>query len=292
MQKHPGVAVINTKLLKQTQMMAIPMKTNIIILFLIISGLSASVAQNTEARPYYSANTAYLIDRHTWETGLGQVFRYGLTPKLELNTYAFKFPVSPNAGIKIDLGQKGLFRLASEHAFNYPSPLLNTISREGIGGVISPEFEFPFILTITNNLLATVPLSETHLLTLKAGWIFALRGSQPDYRSSIDLPVFYPRMAHYYKGSSIRFSAGLKGKITGRLWYDEGLQFFCITRSSHNFFVENTGSVAWAAGHRFSFRLGYNVSYGRYPFGNHWQLWPTFDLVFGSKRSSGTAVTD
>lgn len=256
----------------------------ILSLLILVFTITAVTAQEPDPGPSNSSGTAYLMPAHTWECGINQPYRHRLSPKIELFTYAFKFPLSPNAGIKVGLGQKGNFLLASEHALNFPTPLLNVISREGIGGVLSPEFDFPFILTVTNNLLATSQLSSNQWLTLKAGWIVALRGSVPDRQSTIDLPVFYPRMAHYYKGTSIRVSAGLKGRITKKLWYDEGIQLFCITRSYNNLFIENTGSLSWSVCRRISLKGGYNLSYGHYPFGSHWQLWPAFDLIFGSKR--------
>jgi len=197
---------------------------------------------------------------------------------------ALLMPLLPNAGIKISLRSgKGLL-LASEHLVSYPTLFLNLISFKGTGGLISPQYSFPFILTISNSLLATAPIGSSSLLTADAGFNVALRGSKPDYRSSIDIPFIYQRMAHYYEGISIRAGISFKGTIIKNLFFEEGIRGFLITRSHDNIFIENSGAVLWSSKGSFRLKGGYLLSWGKYPFGNHLQLWPAFDIIFGSRN--------
>ena len=255
---------------------------HLLLIFLIFGSLAAR-AQVPSLVKRWSFNSACLMPAGKWESGLLQPFRYGISKNLEVNTNSLLLPVLPDAGIKLALGEKCGFRLAGEHSLSVPSVFLNFVSRKGIGGLISPQFHFPFMLALNNSLLASKFLPDSILLTLKAGLAFTVRSGKADPLSTIDLPVFYPRMAHYYKGLSFRFSSGIRGSICRKWNYEEAAQVFLITRAEHYFFAENTGNLMWSVGRSLRIKGGYNLSYGNYPFGKHWQLWPSLDLVFGSR---------
>ena len=250
---------------------------------LILYSAYSSNGQDISWINRYSNNTSYLMPMKKWESGLFQPLRYGYSTKMELSSNILIFPLLPNLGCKISVGEYAGFRLASEHILSIPSVLLNTISRKGTGGLISPEFDFPFTLGFNNSIIASHPIFHSALLNLKAGFAFALRTGKIDPMATIDLPVFFPRMAHYYKGVSLRLGSGIRGEIFSNLLYDESVQAFILTRKNENFTIENTGSLMWTPGKRIRIKGGYILTYGKYPFGKLWQLWPTFDFMFGSK---------
>jgi hypothetical protein len=218
-----------------------------------------------------------------WESGIFQNFRFGLNDRIELGSHVLLMPVLPNAGVKFALGSINGFQLATEHSISYPTLFLNLVSFKGTGGLISPQFNFPWIITLSNSLLASTRIGSSSLLTADAGFVLALRGSKPDYRSSIDIPFIYQRMAHYYEGVSARAGISLKGTIVKNLYFEEGVKIFLITRSLDNTFIENSGSVMWSSRRSLRLKAGYLLSWGKYPFGNHLQLWPAVDLIFGSR---------
>lgn len=241
-------------------------------------------AQENNTEKKWSFNTAYLMEKGKWESGIFQPFRYGINQKLEVYSNVLMLPLFPGAGLKVSYKNLNDYSLASEHSFTIPTPFLNIVSRKGIGGLISPEYDFSFILSISNALVVSRKVSPKMLATAKLGYVFAVRGEKPDPQSTIDLPLFYPRMAHYYEGTSIRLGAALKGSFSEKWLWEEGLQTFIITRPDNNFFFENTGTIMWAAGKSFRIRGGYILSYGKYPYETpKWQLWPTIDFVFGSR---------
>jgi hypothetical protein len=241
-------------------------------------------AQNEPLLKKWSYNTAYLMPAGKWESGLFQPFRYGVNQKLEVFTNVLMLPFIPEAGAKISWGTKNDFVLASEHSLSVPTPFLNIMSREDIGGLISPEYNFSFILSVYNGMIVSRQIMPKLMVSAKAGFAFAIRGEKPDPQSTIDLPVFYPRMAHYYDGASIRLGGALKGSLSSNWFYEEGVQAFIITRPENNFFFENTGTLMWAVGKSLRIRGGYILAYGKYPYVTpKWQMWPTLDLVFGSK---------
>ena len=241
-------------------------------------------AQDEPLLKKWSYNTAYLMPAGKWESGLFQPFRYGISQKMEVYTNVLMLPLIPSAGVKISLGTKSGLDIASEHSLSVPTPFLNIMSRKGIGGLISPEYDFAFIISVYNGLIVSRKIAPKVLASAKAGFAFAIRGEKPDPQSTIDLPVFYSRMAHYYDGASIRLGASVKGSLGDKWFYEEGVQAFIITRKENNFFFENTGTIMWALGKSLRIRGGYILAYGKYPYVNpKWQMWPTLDLVFGSK---------
>lgn len=232
----------------------------------------------------WSEKTAYNLEKGKWETGIFQSFRYGLSDKIELRTNALLLPIFPNVGVKVALAEKCGWVLASEHALSYPTLLLQSLSFKGTGGLISPEFSYPFMLALSNTFYATKPFNDCALFTAEAGFSFALRGQKPDYRSSVDYPVLYPRMAHYYEGMTFRAAGSYKLEFARRWSLEENARLFVVTRDQDNLFLENAGTLQWAVSKSLRLRAGYNLSWGTYPFGNQWQLCPTFDLVFGSRH--------
>ena len=254
----------------------------IVIFFLLVSFFRANSQENNLPEKW-ADNTAFLISAGKWESGIFQSFRFGLNEKIELRSNALLMAVLPNAGVKFSLrSEKGLL-LASEHSIDCPTVFLNFMSFKGTGGLISPQFSFPFIITLSNSLLATTWIGSYSLLTADAGFISALRGNKPDYQSSIDIPFIYQRMAHYYEGVSIKAGISFKGTIAKNLHFEEGTRVFLITRSRDNIFIENSGTVLWGSKGSLRIKVGYLLSWGKYPFGNHLQLWPAFDLIFGSR---------
>lgn len=257
---------------------------NLSIGILLLCFFNTGFAQDSLVLKKWSYNTAYLMPAGKWESGILQPFRFGINNHMEIRANALLFPFLPNAGLKFTRGKLYDCDLASEHILSYPTLFLNIVSREGIGGLISPEYDFPFIFSIANSLLLSRELTPSLLITGQAGFVFALRGEKPDPQATIDLPVFYPRMAHYYQGSSVRLGAAAKGRLFNKWLYEEGFQIFIITRPENNFFFENTGTLMWAVGKSFRIRGGYILAYGKYPYVTpKWQLWPTLDVVFGSK---------
>jgi hypothetical protein len=259
------------------------MKYSTSIILLLIIFISAR-SQTIPVAERWSYGTSYLVPAGTWESGLFQPLRFGLNQRMEVSSNILEMPLLPNAGIKVGLGERSGFTLASQHILSIPSVFLNTVSRKGTGGLLSPEFNFPFILGLNNSLIASRPVFSSALISFEVTYVVALRSGKVDPLATIDLPLFYPRMAQYYKGTSIRLASALKGSILPRLHYQEGFQVFVATRKESNFHAENSGGLLWAVGHSLRIKGGYILTYGKYPFGNHWQLWPTFDLIFGSKQ--------
>jgi len=223
-------------------------------------------AQETTLRDRWSNNTAYIMPIGKWESRIFQSFRYGLNKRLGLKSSAILFPVFPNAGIKVELGTRKRYVFASEH-LSYPTLFLNTVSFKDTGGLISPQFHFPFILSIDNSLIVTKPIGRTSLISADA---------------VISLSLFYPRMAHYYEGKSMHANLSFKSLIFKKLFYKENMCMFCIIRNRDKLFAENSENIMWTVNRSLRLKGEHTLSWGKYPFGNHIQMWPMLDIVFGN----------
>ena len=259
------------------------MKKVIIILTLGILPLSIW------SQPFENAQSnlnALIQNKGTWTSGLIQPFRLGITPTKELFTSALLLPLMPNAGIKISLGNRKDYYFASEHSVSIPSIFLNTVSRKGTGGILSPEFDFPFILAMNHTAHVSKSLNTNTLLSFRLGISIALKTGSVDPLSTIDMPVFYPRMAHYYSGISIRPGVNLLGRLSASWTFEEDLRLYLITRENNNLYFENHGVLYWKSRGSFGIRFGYLMSYGNYPYGDQFQVWPQLDIMFGNRKRS------
>ena len=255
----------------------------IFLVFFFVWVSFSAFSQESTVTERWSDNTAFLVQSGKWESGIFQSFRLGVNHKTELRSYALLLPVLPNAGIKFSIRSGEGWHLATEHSLSYPTLFLNLVSLKGTGGLISPQFSFPFMLALSNSVFASKPIGPSSLITASAGLAFTVRNGQPDYQSSIDIPFIYQRMAHYYEGVSIKAGISFKGTIARNLYFEELVRIILITRNRDNFFMENAGSVMWSGKGSFRIKGGYLLSWGNYPFGNHLQVWPALDFIFGSR---------
>jgi hypothetical protein len=264
-----------------------PGKGIAMILMILFVILISSAAYSQEEIPVENLtdNTAIIMPVQKWETGIFQSFRLGLNEKNELRSNALLFPILPNAGIKHLISTNKGVIISSLHRVSIPSVFLNIMSFKGTGGLISPQYSFPFIMTLSNSLLVTKRMASSYL-TAEAGFSIAIRGKKPDYRSSVDIPFIYQRMAYYYEGTEIKAGLSYKGKISGSFYFEERAKLIVITRKSDNLFIENSGSVLWSSKGSLRLKGGYILSWGRYPFGDHLQMWPAFDIIFGSRHAT------
>jgi hypothetical protein len=253
----------------------------ILLVFLLIT--TDVLSQENFLPDKWSYNTAYTMPKGKWESGIFQPFRYGISNKIELRANALLVPILPNAGVRFNLGTSGSYHFASEHSLSIPSVFLNIVSFKGTGGLISPQYSFGFIASVINTIIVSKPLGKGSVISADAGIAFAIRGTKPDYQSTIDIPFIYQRMAHWYDGTTIKTEVSFKGTIVKSLYFEECVRLFLVTRPDDNIFFENSGCIMWSAKGSLRIRGGYILSWGKYPFGDHWQMWPTIDFIFGSK---------
>jgi len=246
-----------------------------------VSFISPCVAQTPDGPRLWRTGTAYLLPHGAWEIGVFEPARYGFRDYLEVEAHPLLFFVIPNFGIKWDHGYVGDLKIASRHTLLYPSILLNLLARKGTGGIISPEFHIPPMVEFYHEFLASAPIVGSTLLTGKVGVSLAKRMGAIDERSTIDLPLVYPRLAVFYHGFGLRGGIDLEGNLISHLRFLVDADLFFIPGVEFGRALESKALLYWHAGGSTRLCLGAKVTYGEYPFGNQWHLLlPLVDLQF------------
>lgn len=248
--------------------------------------LSGNLILAQENRPWWSGS-AYTLPQGRWEIGLFQPLRYGQTDRLEWSTHPVLNLVIPNLTVKLAHGDKAGWVVASRHSLRYPTPLLRLVAREGIGGILAPDPDiekFPPTLFWRSEVLLTRAVAERTFLTAKGGLAVVPKAGDIDSRSTIDLPVIFPRMAAMRQG--FQLSLGLDGLVglTDRLhiWTDGDL--FLTPGLDEALGFEHKGLLVFNKSQRFQLTLGYKLTFGNYPYGDQWHLLPLFDLQWARQR--------
>ena len=231
----------------------------------------------------WSAGTARTLPAGRWEKGLFQPLRYGQTERLEWATHPVLNLVVPNLRIKVAHREFKGWSLATRYGFHYPTPLLRLVRRKGIGGFISPESDIPdipHILAARSELLVTRVLSPSLRLTGKGGISVALKSGVLDKRTTIDIPLVFPRMAAYLHGYQLNLGLDILMDLPGRWSILGDTELLLIPGAEESFAFELGSWLVWSRSERFRVVIGYLLTYGEYPYGRHWQLMP-YPLAFG-----------
>ncbi len=238
----------------------------------------------------WTSGTAYTIPAGRWELGVFQSLRYGLSETVEASTHPLAFFLIPNLDVKWAHGSKNGFRFSTRHGLTYPTILLRLVSREGIGGLISPEFNIPHMVSVYNDVIVSKSVRNEALATAYLGLDFSVKSGFLDERTTIDLPLVFNRMNVFYGGTTLRSGTGLKMRIWRRWRIQVDGDGFWTPGVNEHFAFEHKGLLLWIKSETFQFCLGYKLTFGQYPFGTEWHLFvPLFDCVWGwgGKPSGG-----
>lgn len=227
---------------------------------------------------YWSPETAYLLPKGRVEFGIFRPAAYGISETLELSTHVLPNILMPNLGVKWGHSSFAGFDMATRHSFYYPTPILRMVAKEGIGGLISPEFKMSHMAALHNEILLSKPFDPRLLMTLKAGLTLAWSSDEPDERSTIDLPLIYPRLDVFYNNYNIRLGVDLQGHMLRRWHYHADSDIFLFPGSDTGLAFEHKGLIIWRKSAHFQLCMGYKVTYADYPFGTQWHMLPLFDL--------------
>jgi len=251
----------------------------IVLIFLLLCATVFAGESKENSWQNWSSGNAYLMPAGRMSVGLFQSLRYGWSQSVEFSAYPLAFILMPNLNVKWAHDSFWGLVFTTRHNIYYPTPLLRVISKEGIGGIISPEFDIPHIVSLYNEVLLSKEIAKNHLFTGKAGVSLALKFDDLDERTTIDLPLIFSRMGVYYNGYGIRLGGDLQGKIKWRWSYLMDADLFFFPGADEDMAFEHKWLLLWTKSPQFQLCVGYKLVYGEYPFGTQWHLLiPIFDL--------------
>lgn len=254
----------------------------IIVTFTMQTGLEAR-------NMLWSEGTAHLLPPGQKEMGFFQPFRYGYSGTLEISTYKLSTLIIPNISVKRAWNSYKSWDLATRHGLVYPTLLLRKL-QSPLGmklgdpdkfALISPEFKIPQMIALHNGILASRILRNGQLLTIKGSLDLAFLGGKLDRRTTIDLPLIFPRLSVFYNKLLFRFGSDLAGSLTERWSYLLDYDLFLMPGGHEFYILEHKGLLIWTKSDRFRVLAGYKLSAGEYPFGVQAHLLPALDFQWG-----------
>ncbi len=222
------------------------------------------------------------LPKGSFETGLFQPLKFGYSDNMELSTHPVFMFVIPNFGIQKQYPEWNGFSVSSRHSLVIPTPLLRMVSNKGIGGFISPEFDIPFMVSIKNEIGLHNNLPKNMSYAVNAGITLAYSSDELDERTTIDLPLIFPRMAVFYNGFGVNFGVIFQGSLSSKLSMLTDMNFLFLPGAKEDLAIEHKSLLTWKASEEIRYQIGYKLVYGKYPFGDMWHLLPIplFDIIW------------
>ena len=255
----------------------------LIFTFLLFS-ICFGDAQNWKS---YSAN---ILPKKRFEVGLFQPFRYGYSETLEYSTYPLWFFVMPNLTLKKSHEKFSGYNMASKWSLFYPRPILNMVSKKGIGGFIDPTIDIPMMLGFSFSLILTKPMSDMDI-SFNTGIDIGLALDDLDDRVNIELPLLYHRLSVFHNNYGFHTGFDLEKNIADQFSVLVDLDFSIlpgmdtkdtdsgITKLLGEYSFEHKALLIYRKSETFRLLTGYKFVFGEYPFGPESRLLPFLPLV-------------
>ena len=238
----------------------------------------------------WGSHSANILPEKRFEFGLFQPFRYGYSKTLEYSTYPLWFFVMPNLTLKKSHNILSGYDVASRWSLYYPRPILNMVSRKGIGGFIDPMLEIPPMLGISASMLFTKIISGVGV-TFNSGLDIGFSLGDLDGRVNIELPLLYHRLSVFHNNYGFHTGFDLEKSITEKLSAIVDLDFSIlpgmdtkksdsgITKLLGEYSFEHKALLIYEKSETFRFLTGYKFVHGEYPFGTESRILPFLFLV-------------
>ena len=224
-----------------------------------------------------AGDTAYPLENGQRHRGVFQPRIYGMNNNLEISTHPLLFFVKPNVKVKKYHGEYKELGMASRLSFDYPTPFLKVIQREGIFGILSkdPDIgDIPNLFVFQGELLVTKK-SADYSLTGKAG-LSICPGCELDKRHLVDLPLTYPRMTVYHHGFASNVGLDLDYIYSEKISLKTDIDLFIIP--DEDVFIENKFMINYQFSPKYTLTGGVKRTQGTYPFGKQVDIFPLIDL--------------
>ena len=233
-----------------------------------------------------AGDSAYTLENGKRQMGVFQPITYGMKNNVELSTHPLLFFIKPNVRVKKYLGEYKGLGMASRFSFDYPTPFLKLIQREGTFGILSKDpnipnnGKIPNLFVFQGELLVTKK-SADYSLTGKAG-LSICPGCEIDSRHLVDLPLAYPRMLVYEKGLSTNIGLDFYYDYSEKISLKTDIDLFFI--SDKDVFVENKFMINYQLSPKYTLTGGIKLTQGTYPFGKQLDIFPLIDLSWSWEK--------
>jgi len=226
----------------------------------------------------WKAHSAHTLKQGRVEIGLFQPLRYGYNQFTEFSVHPGWFFLIPNFEIKESRIDFYKFKTASSYKVIYPTPLLNILAKEGIGGVIAPQHEMPSMFIFSGSLTGSRDLGGVEI-SLNAGLDLGLVFGELNPTSTLDLPLVYHRLGVLYNGWGIHSGVDFQKDVKEN--FDILLDFDILALPGYKgvFSFENKMLLSWNKSEKFKLMAGYKFVAGEYPYGSDARILPYIPVL-------------
>ncbi len=246
-----------------------------IIIFLLITVMTTALFGHNSV---VTSNTALTLPKGRIDVGIVHPMVISISDAVDLVTHPLTDILVPKVGAKINWLERGGLYFSTQHSLSYATFLLSLISNPGTGGVLPADNTIPQVFTLDNWLLATY-VSGVHVASLKIGAELGVRIPN-DIFDTIDYPVLFTNTAAYHLPFVFTVEANYRFLLAERLTllFDGGIHL--MPEPIDAFEIRQTTEVLYSFSRIFSASAGYLLTYGNYPYGQDWKVFPFVDVVF------------
>lgn len=229
-------------------------------ILIIVSGTSLHAAEPL------TMGTAITLEEGHSEIGVFTPYRHGLSDDMEISTHYWANLLFPNVALKKRWISNGAWTIASEHAFSYPTLMMDAVSKDGILGLLPSSVSIPQMLTINNTAYFSYRPSEDLIVTPHIGVELTL-GGNIDTLYTIDYPLLYQETASYYTGQAWNIGVDVDGSLSQNWAYSADLEYDYLPGLTGDYSLSSKlmFTYRWRKNKRTLF--GIKAIKGSYPFG-------------------------
>jgi hypothetical protein len=238
----------------------------------------------------WNSNSASILENKKWEVGLFQPFRYGYSETMEYSVHPIGFFVMPNISFKKKEKDWINFKAASSLSLRYPTPLLNMLSRKGIGGLLDPNLDLPPMLGISYSWIMSKSLKHFDI-TITNGLDFGLVSGTLKKSATIDLPLVFHRLSVFNNGWGYHGGIDIQRPFLKNFSMLINLDLLLLpnlakVQSNPSFekmrgfySLEHKFLLSWSKSKQFRVTTGYKLVHAEFPFGKQTRLLPYLPLI-------------
>jgi len=236
----------------------------------------------------WTVGTAKTIHEGHLDISLFRPARYGITRTLEVSAQPLCFPVFPNGQIKKNWYDKKI-AIATVHGLNYPTMFLNIVRNRDREDLIPIDSVVPQLIVFKNEIIASKMLKEAtscdapnYYLSLKIGVQFALKFKESTL-PFIEKPIIFQRTSVYHDQILWYVGADLDAHLNEIINYSVDLDFLSVGIGIEDWAIEHKGMLMMKLTNSLMALVGYKISYGTYPTGSQFGIYPLADISWTYK---------
>lgn len=236
--------------------------------------------------------TAYTVSQSQLHASLLAPIRYGLLPKLELQTFLGLWAYrTPNIYVKKNW-YEDRWIFSSKHGLVYPTQGLKVFREDDRDHTINKDAEIPQIITFQNEIIASYVLNPTcnvetpyWIATGRLGVDFAVTGERDESFNRMTFFSFYHRTASFYGDKLLYAGLQLDGGFLQKVYFNLGVDVYSVDLDFNG--LEAQGNLIYHYNQKLSFAAGLKFISTKNPIESEVNYVPMLDVCYRFGKKAG-----